>query len=295
MSFFNKRTSTGIFIFTGRGFKEYKGEIGNGSIDSITIKLGYHPDQVYTTFETDPKGEINFILFEIFTRNIVCVSTSQNVTYITEKDIKRYLGNFSVTKEFTSIRIGDHLTTGIENASLTIDFLTKVLKLKNSSNNGMFYSERINTYLYFTDGLLTDFLYEDGLFPWAKHLQEINKTVYGLISELAYKYWPQDSFQAKKEINIQCEAWSSIPDAYGNEFIPIHRTENGGANLHMIRVCHYAYPISISQFKEINYGRYEILNEDDANNTISFKCGNFQYDFDIETDSLLNSKIIITQ
>lgn len=88
------------------------------------------------------------------------------------------------------------------------------------------------------------------------------------------KHWPQDLFQAKKDIDIPCEAWSSIPDAYGDEFIPLLRTEDGGTNLQLIRTYHWAYPIRILQFKEINYGKYEIVIEELENNTISFKCGN---------------------
>lgn len=291
MSYFNKRTSTGIFKPSGNGFKEYKGETGNGSVNDVTKWLGYNPDQVYCTFDSDPKKQINFIVFEIFTRNIVCISTNTNVTYLTEKDIKRYLANFSVTKEFTTLRISDDLTTGIENGSLPIDFLARILQLNNSSRNGMFYSERIKTYLYFTEGLLTDFHIDDGLFPAAKHVQEVNKTVFNWISEIAYKYWPQDSFQAKKEINIQCEAWSTIPNAFGNEYIPLHRTENGGANLHMIKVCHYGHPITIEQFKEINHGRYSLINHNQQTRRVDFVCGNFKYQFDMDSGDLISSEL----
>lgn len=95
----------------------------------------------------------------------------------------------------------------------------------------MFYADKINTHLYFTDGFLTDFQFNDGFFSWAKYLQEVNNTVYDRLAETACKYWPDDNFQAKREINIQCEAWNAIPDAFGNEYLYLHRTPNGSANL----------------------------------------------------------------
>lgn len=111
------------------------------------------------------------------------------------------------------------------------------------------------------------------------------------MSDTAHRYWPDDDFQAKKEINIQCEAWSNIPNAFGNEFIPLHRTENGGANLHMIRVCHYGYPIYVDQFKEINHGRFSLLDEGVLSGYKVFKCGQFLYKFDVESEMLVNATL----
>jgi hypothetical protein len=291
MSYFNRRTSSGIFTWNGRGYSEYKDEILDRSINGISIALGYHPDQTYSPVSRFEKNPTIFaVVYEIFTRNVIFVLTTPQTTFLTEKDVKKYLGDFSVTKEFNSLKIGDVLETGIENCTLSIEFLARVLKLKNISRNGMFYSDRIKAYLYFTNGILTNFQYDDGFFPWAKHVKEVNSTIYNWLSTLAYKYWPNDEFQAKKEINIQCEAWSAIPEAFGNEFIPLHRTENGGANLHMIRVCHYNYPITLSQFKEINHGRFEQQMEDSASGYTILKCGLFLYLFEISSELLLKAE-----
>ena len=228
---------------------------------------------------------------EIFTRNIVFVVTSNKKTYLTEKEVNKYLINLSVRKEFDNLRVNEVLTDGVENGTLTIEFLAKVLNLKNVSSFGMFYSDLIKTYLYFTDGILTDFHFDDGLFPYAKYLKEGNKTVFDLISALAYKYWPGNDFSAQREINIQCEAWANIPDAFGNEHIDLHRTENGGANLHMIRVCHYGYPIDNEFFCILNHGRYEILEQINIA-YIKYKCGNYKYVFDLKSGALIEFEMI---
>jgi len=287
--FFNKRESSGIFKPSNGGFAEYKGDIGNGSINDIRSILGYHADQVYGRGLGNGNDKINYVCFEIFTRNVVFVRTSKKVTFITQRDIDKSLGKFSVSKHFDRKEISDRLSDGIDNCSMSIGFMAKVLSLKDVSRNGMFYSEKIKTYLYFTEGFLTDFHFDDGLFPYAKDLKAVNPTVYNWIAGIAYKYWPNNDFQAIKEINTQCEAWANIPEAFGNEFIPLHRTENGGANLHMIRVCHYNYPINISQFKEINHGRFETLDDEQGNPR--FKCGKFTYLFDQNSEMLISTSL----
>lgn len=291
MSFFNKRTSSGVFVKGKNGFTEYKGSIGNGSINSIAYSLGYNSDQVYSPPYTDEKKQIYVVVLEIFSRNILFVVTSNKKNYLTEKEVNKYLANLSVRKEFDNLRVNEVLTDGVENGTLTIDFLAKVLKLKNVSRFGMFYSDRIKTYLYFTNGILTDFHFDDGLFPYAKYLKEGNKTVFDMISTLAYKYWPDNDFNAQREINIQCEAWANIPDAFGNEYINLHSTENGGANLHMLRVSHYGYSIDNEFFCAINHGRYEIL-EQTSSDYIKYKCGNYKYVFDLKSGALVDFEMI---
>lgn len=277
---FNKRTSTGIFIPAKSGFTQYIGETGNGSINSITMALGYELEQVYGPILGSVKDRIHYVGFEMFTRNIAFVLTSTDTTYLTEKDINKFLGDFSLTKYFNTQKVVEALTDGIEHDSMPVEFLAKVLKLDNISKNGMFYAQKIDAYLYFIDGFLTDFHFDDGLFPGAKSLSQFNKPVFDRIYDLAYKYWPNEPFQAKKEINIQCEAWASIPNASKNEYAPLHETENGGVNLHMIRVCHYALPITLEQFKEINHGRYKVFVRK-PHGPLEYICGIFSYIFDV--------------
>lgn len=284
MSYFNKRTSSGVFIPQGNGFIEYKRNTGSGSINDTAKSLGYHPDQVYChRYALNSKETVQAVFFELFSRNIVFVMTSTTTTYFTEKDVRKHLGDFSLSKEFTSIRINDDLAQGVENSSLPVSFMAKVLRLENVSNNGMFYSDKIKAYLYFTDGVLSNFHFDDGLFPWAKHLREFNPQYFKKLSDTAYKYW-QDDFQAKKEINLQCEAWSNIPDGFRNKYLPVHKSENGAANIYMLRVCHYEYPIDLLQFKEINHGRYISIEENDS--LLKYKCGRFEYTFESDTGKL---------
>lgn len=287
---FNNRKSSGIFIPNGNGFSEYKEINSEGSINQITNAFGYHTDQIHCPSYGNPKDKIHYIGMEIFTRNIVYILANTNTTFITQKDVNKFLDGFSVTKEFDGKRVDEILNDGIDNQSLSVDFTAKVLKLEDVSDNGMFYSERIQTYLYFTDGYLSNFHFDDGLFPWARHLQKVNPTIYNWLESLAKKYRPGNDFQEKKEINIQCEAWSKIPEAFGNEFISLHRTENGGANLHMLLVCHYGYPISLNEFRELNHGRYNFITSNE--NQEVYSQGRFNYTFDKETDMLIQTELM---
>lgn len=281
MSYFSK-PATDIFIPDGSGFQQAPPEMSGLSFNDCITFLGYHKDQVMILYSTQSE-KITNIAFEIFTRNIVFIRTDKKITFIADRDLKKALTGFSVTKYYTSGEIKTLLETGIENESLTVEFLASALKLTSVSRNGMFYASRIKTYLYFTNGLLSDFLYDDGFSTDAKQLKQVNKTVYDILARAAYKYRVEDDFGAQKEINIQSEAWSAIPNAFGNEFIPLHTYDGGLVNLHMIRVCHYGLPITRLAFQEINYGRYHVISGNGTEDVV-LRLGHFDYRFSNKGD-----------
>lgn len=278
MSIFG-RTSTGVFIpGVNGGYDEATGVPENASLNVLMWHFGYDTSQIEIVFTTDRKSKVSNIALEVFTRNVIFAVTDKKTTFITERDIKKVMGDFSVTRHYESMKIKDVLEAGIEAESMSVEFLSKVLNMPNLSRNGMFYSNKIKTYLYFTNGILTNFQYDDGFSHWAKHLQKVNNTVYDRISKGAYKYRAGDDFQLQKEINIQCEAWGAIPAAFGNEFIPLHTYENGWVNLHMIRVTHYGYPITMKGFQELNFGRYQVISGDGAADVV-LRLNRFDYRF----------------
>ncbi len=68
---------------------------------------------------------------------------------------------------------------------------------------------------------------------------------------------------------------------------PIGTVGNGGVNLNMLLVCHYNYPINLTQFQEVNHGRYKIENGNSISEPIIIYMGNFKYYFDSSTEILL--------
>jgi hypothetical protein len=274
MSFIKKKTS-GIFIPGGSGFVNLTG-VPDRSINGIIEFLGFNHQQIYTYHSSVTKSNILAICFKIFTRDIVCVIASDITTYISPRILKQFLVNFSVAKVYDSILIKDILDEGIVFENLTISYLSETLNLRNTSSNGVFFSEKIKTYLYFTDGILTNYQFDDGLFPWAKNLKQHNKITYDKIAKVASKYRQDDPFLANKEINVQAEAWANIPHAAGNEFVRLH-THEGAINFHMLRVCHYSTPIEKHEFEELNYGRFQEISRSDT--SITYQLGGFQYHF----------------
>lgn len=164
------------------------------------------------------------------------------------------------------------------NESLTIEFLSEVLGLKETSDYGLFYSKKIKCYLHINAGILTDFQYDDGLSTWARELRNANNGIYELISKTANKYRPDDAFMAQREINTQCDAWAMVPQASGNEFADLHRQDFGVINYHMLLVAHYTKDISEQEFTELNFGRYQ-WDKSWQGEGRKFDCGYFSYQF----------------
>jgi len=274
------RKSSGVFIPSAKGgFDEAKDVPENHSIHMLTTHFGYNNSQIEIIFSTERNVKVSNIALEVFTRNVVYAMTDKKTTFITERDIKKTMGDFSVPKYYDSIRIKEILEEGIESESFTVEFLARVLNMKNLSRNGMFYSNKIKTYLYFTNGILSNFQYDDGLAHYARHLQKANKTVFDQISKGAIQYRADDDFLKQKEINIQAEAWAAIPNAFGNEYIPLHTYQDGFVNLHMIRVTHYKHPITLSGFMELNHGRFQVVRHDEQETVL--QLNRFRYRFSI--------------
>jgi hypothetical protein len=273
---FNRKKSLGIFMPNGSEYTALK-DAPDKSINGIIDFLGYKKPQTYTYHGSSSKSDIQAVCFKIFTREIICIIADARTTYLSQRSIKQFLVDFSVSKEYDSLRISDILDDGIENQSLTIDYLSETLRLDNRSSNGVFYAEKIKTYLYFTDGILTNYQFDDGLFPWAKNLKQHNRVLYDNIANAASKYQQNDPFLTKKEINIQAQAWSLVPHASGNEYVSLHIQE-GAINFHMLCVCHYNTPITRQEFEELNRGRYREMTSSPTG--VVYQLGNFQYNFE---------------
>lgn len=288
LSMFSNSKSTGIFVPDKTGFVELKDEIQNKSIVGISEHLGYHPDQVFSYI--GPSDDIHAIVFEIFTTNILFVSTKDTVTKLSTREIDNYVKKFLGNNEYNSFTVNSILEEGIKNRSLRVEFLARVADIKNASPDGIFFVEKFGLYFYFVDGYLTDISSSDGLNEWAKHFKEINPKLIADYEKVAKKFWGDDIGKVIKEVNAQADALAETPDAVRNEFVPLHCTPFGTTNYVMLLVCHYNYPMNVSRFKEINKGRYvEMVTElqDDLTNVRKYSLDRFLYEFD-ESGELSN-------
>ena len=277
-SFFGgNKKSSGLFIPYKSEFKELKDEIPVKSINGVSEHLGYHTDQVYTFHEGEESdsGIINIVV-EIFSSNIVFVLTNNTVTKLNNKTVNNYLRNFSVRNVFNSYTTEDILKEGIQNKSLKIDFLTRLLAIEEPEEDGMYYVELLGLYLYFIDGYLVNFQSSDGLNEWAKLLRDKNKTIFSSYEKAAKLYWGNEIGKVIDEINMQANLWAKAPDGMRNEYVDLHETEFGTINFAMLLVCHYNYELSFSDFLTINHGRYKEIGLN------KFRVGRFIYEFSDE-------------
>lgn len=274
-----KELSTGIFIPDEDSFSELTEEIENGSINGIAIHMGYHPDQIHTYFgEFDLDADIQQIILEVFTNNIVFVLTKKTVKTLRKNKVDQFLKKFNWIEEYDSVRTEDILQEGIANSSLEIDFLSRVLNISEPDDTGVFYVEKIGKYLYFNHGFLTDYNSADGLNTWARSWKEINPDFIGLYENAARKHWGNNHQKVYDEINLQAEAYANVPGGLLNEFIPLHKTEFDTVNFVMLMVCHYGENITLEEFKILNHGRY-MEQTGDAFDLLSFQFGVFRYTF----------------
>ncbi|TGE06100.1 hypothetical protein [Hymenobacter fodinae] len=283
------RESSGMFVPDGAQFKELTDAPPNASINDLGKHMGYHPDQIHYYFgDNDPDSEIRGIIFELFSRNIIMVGTKKTVTTINKNSLTHFTRHLTERDLINSYSVSSSLNDGIKNKSLSSSFLARVLGMKGVERDGVFYSERLGLYLYFVDGVLTDFQASDGLGKWAKHFKQINSDIIDAFEAEARRYWGSDNKQVMAEINRQADALADIPDAMQNEYLPLHENTDGSYNFHMMLVCHYEQPIMLDEFLVINHGRYERVTERELGDTNAYKVGRFVYIFSAEGDLLFS-------
>lgn len=189
---FSQKKSSGIFIPKNDGFIELTEPIENTSINGIALHLGYHPDQRICCY-FDQTIDVKHVIMEIFSSKILFVLTSDTLVKLDKRKVDYYLRNFNIDKEFDSLKTCDILRDGIENESLNIEFLSRVLNLNNTEPTGIFYAKLLDMYLSFEDGILVDFQYPEGMDEWTKYDEMLTKS--DKQQNLPEKFWEAEKRQ----------------------------------------------------------------------------------------------------
>lgn len=252
----------------------------NGSFNSFTKYFQYHNDEVYAYLGDFNDNKIDIVGFKIFTNKILFIIPKKNINTITNYDIQYFLREFKKEEEYDSIFIRDSLDESIKNSSLTLKYLSEILDLKDTEFPERRHCMELGVELIFKNEILSDYKLDNNLNHWSRYFKDSNPEFFSSYSKASKKFWGDNYKMIYEEINNQFSALSELPQGGKNKYINHHRTKDGTVNFYMLLVCHYNKSISLTKFKVLNYGRFELLEEKHSRKI--FQLGNFEYHFNKE-------------
>lgn len=272
----------GVFIKKGNKYLLVE-KSWEGSINDICKRQGYDGGLFYTYSDTDKESDIILICFKIFTSDIVCVITNDNVIELREQDVNKYLSNYSFTEDYPVYNRESDLRAGVKNKNITFEFLADVLNIpiKEGSKDTMLISEKFGYKFFFKNNVLDQFTSLDGYGYEAKEVKETMPDYYIKMENSAKLYWHNDIDNIKKEINTQCKSFYSIPDGLKNEFLKYFIDKDGCYNFKIISVLLYKDNICLRDFKDICHGEYQFVENKIENGldlyVYKYKYGKFYF------------------
>jgi len=279
------------FIPKGNDFVPVDVNIKQPSINDISKFLGYNSDQFYTYDDFSVKGSKVFIVvFKVFTDDIIFAVTEDTVSSINKTDVQIFLVDFNQKKEFGSYEIENTLADGVKNKSLSKKFLSEIFDSNSNKNDESIIAIEIGYELNFSNGVLKSYNTTDGLNKWGRMWKNELPSTYRKYLNIAKMYSDKQA-DIINEINIQADAFARTPQGVQNEYLKFHSNADGTVNYKMLLVAHYDEEISLSQFKKINIGRYELsteFNNEDNYKRTTYRLNNTLYTFD-ENGNFVNS------
>lgn len=270
-----------VFIKEGNSFIKPPPKLSSKSINEIACFLVGDPIRSHSYWGIEKKNNpISSVLLEIFTDNVIAVFTHSDMDNIDSKDIQEYIADFDYNFEYSSYNIQDILLEAIEYKSFDLEFLSRVLNFDASDKNGEYHAPKIEARLFFVNGYLVSFKFQDELNQWARNLKSLNPDIIKGYAEEAKHYWGDNYDKIYAEINLQAAAYASTSKAFTNKYIKKHKTSFGNIDFIMLLVCHYNKKITLSEFKVINHGRYKQLTSNNGNEV--YLKGKFKYHFSSE-------------
>jgi hypothetical protein len=268
---------TCIFYKESGRYVELSEMPGVGSLNDIAKHFGYSENQFYTFFNlSKTNSKITDIIFEKFSGNLIAVLTKTECNKLNDNMINEFLQNYSFDQEFDITKCIDTLETGIEDGNLSFSFLDTVMDLEKQEGNNVYLSKKWQLLLTFENDILISFSYADGIEKWARYFKNLNPALYSTYFKILSLYRGDDEIGKKRELNFQFDALASIPKSINNPYIPIH-TQDGIINFVMLNVCHYDASITLEQFIDINYKRFNVINQSD--DATILRLNNFIYQF----------------
>ena len=264
---------TGIYKIENNNMVELGEQPGNGSFNSITEHFGYNIAQIhiYQAFDSDL---IEVIGLKIFTLEPVYVVASDITKRVRMNTVLQELRDIDWGFEYSSHAIEDILDQGLE--ILTLEYLNSVLDLE-LEGDSLYNSPKLGLFLNFQDGVLSNYSSSDWANTSSKWIKAANEQLFENMKSEALQYHG-NKIEAMEEVNLQSSAFSTIPYAINNEYIPLHTKDNGNINFFNLLAAHYnqldGQPIKLEEFQTVNMGRFIALDE------LTFEVSGFIFQFD---------------
>ena len=274
--------STGVFVPLKGAYVMDPNAPASASFNEIGEYFGYHPDQLYFYLGNyDVGDDIYGVGYEYLTDKIIFVSTKSHVHDLSNSKVKEYTKGFDQEIEYDRPAVTEHLKEAVQNKSFTSQFVSRFLNVP-IDDDSIIDAPLIGMYLYFNNGVLTDFQSSDGFNEWAKHLRQLNPKWMKAFERVAQKYWGNDVRRIIQELNLQASAYADLHDGLKNPYLQLHEAEEGTFNFRMLLVTHYSSPLALDQFKTINHGRYENIQDKVDSGLQKYIVGKFLYEFDVD-------------
>ena len=259
---FCAKANANIFIKTDKGYVLQEKGL-EGSINDICKRLGYDTNQFYS-YWPDIKSDISGVCFKIFTTDIICVLTQDNISELRDQDVRKYLADFDFSFEYSTYNRESDLSEGIEKKNLSIKFLSEILDIPYDVNtmDTMLVCDKFKYNMYFKDGFLCKFESSDGYNRAAKEFMESSPEYFNTMKMIAKEYWDNDTKNIQNELNVQCQALFNIPNGFKNEYLSKFSLKYGCYNFKIVTVLYYGDTITLREYKDICHGDVKFISEE---------------------------------
>lgn len=240
--------STGVFIPSeGWWLEMFTGDIGDGSFNSIGLSLGFAPSQVHNVFLFDHSKGMLVLGMLPLTQKLLYVVTKQRVKKLRTATVTREMDRVDWNFEYSAASVDDTLDEAIAAKSWTIDFMQRIFPGLSDDAGQVYHSDELGYYLFIQDGYLRSYESSDGLSKWGKHVNELNPHIVNC--------WLGEGFilhgekhRAVEYVNLQAEAWVSIPTHLWENGSPTYQRKDGSIDFFLLGVDAGRRPVSQSDF-----------------------------------------------
>jgi len=264
-------SKTGFFKVEGRKLIPID-ELEVGSINNCIEKIGFPTNHIYTIHPFD-SDKISVLGFKTLTKNLEFV-LAENKSKISYSDVLKAIMGIDWNLEYSDLNIEDILQEGIDYENFDLDFAKSILDLTKEDKD-LYKSKKFGLYLQFENEILNAFSSSEWENSSTKWLKDINQNmVENMVKEA--KQYQRNEIEAMQEVNNQTKALMNVPEAMTNEFLTLHKNENGNFNFYNLVIAHYTQDCNQDNFLFMNKGRYNKIDER------CLRVGNFTYEFGID-------------